>query len=177
VKFHRLIVGIALGCVAVPGLTQDADDGLEGPLARLPESMFDIECRVSSLDGGALGAACWDPSKGPIVSVNTYPIGRDLSYEELVERMRENFRTAGSLQVIEEEPFAIESAPGATTMRADYQTEKAARKFTWSAAYEGNYTRVILTVADNAKREDFEDEVMAKVFGPDRYVPDASAAQ
>jgi hypothetical protein len=180
----RIIIGIALMCVWTPGCAQATDalpvehagQDLDGPLGQLPESMFGIECRVSNLDGVVASGACWDPSRGPVVSVNSYALGRELSYGDLGARMRENFRTAGSLQVIEEGPFPIASAPDATTMRGIYQTETAARKFTWSASHQGNLTRVILTVADDAKIEDFEGEVLTKVFGPDRYVPDVSAA-
>jgi len=91
--------------------------------------------------------------------------------------MRGNFNAGETMQVVEEKPFVIKSAPDAKTMRGIYQTSAAGRKFTWSASFQGNFTTVVVTVPNGAKIEDYEGEVMAKVFGPDRYVTTASAAQ
>ncbi len=113
------------------------------------------------------------------MGITTYPMGRDLPYEELVERVRKTYETTSSPQAMEEGSFMIRSAPGATTMRVIYQTE-VGRHFIWSASYRGNLTSVTVSIPPDANGftwANFEREVMAKVFGPDRYVPDASTAK
>jgi hypothetical protein len=113
------------------------------------------------------------------VGVTTYPMGRDLSYEELVERVSKTYEAGSSTRAIEEGSFRIPSAPGATTMRTIYETD-VGRHFIWSASYRGNLTSVTVSIppeASDISWARFEGEVMAKVYGPDRYVPDMSAAQ
>jgi hypothetical protein len=95
--------------------------------------------------------------------------------------MRQNIRNDDTLQkIVDERPFVIPTAPGAAALRGDYQAGSGLHHFTWSASFKGNFTTVFVTLpsnATNAKIEDYDSEVMAKVFGSDRYVPDVSAAQ
>jgi hypothetical protein len=106
-------------------------------------------------------------------------MGRDLSHEELVERVRKTYADPRPAQAIEEGLFIIPSAAEAATMRAIYLSD-VGRHFIWSASYRGNLTTVTASVPPDANGvtwANFEAEVMAQVFGPDRYVPAASTEQ
>jgi hypothetical protein len=144
--------------------------------AALPTELMGIPCRASDgMGSDAKITICM--GRNPFVDgIAGVTVVKEVqgTYAELVAQMRGSFHESGGMQVVSEEPFAPATAPDAIGLRAEYQTG-AGRKLTWSVSHDGVFTRVLVTLFDDRTRETVEPEILAKVFGPDRYPANAAA--
>jgi hypothetical protein len=143
----------------------------------LPTKLNGSDCNKTQVPGGEgkmIICISKDFFAGGIAGVTVVPEAQ-ATYEELVAQMRESFHESGPLKVIKEERFAPATAPDAVGLRAEYRTGTG-YKFTWSVSYDGAFTRVLMTVFGKPDRKKIEPEILAKIFGPDRYPPKVPVA-
>jgi hypothetical protein len=137
----------------------------------LPTTLLGSDCRISSVPASGAGKVVICLSKNfrtnGMAGV-TVVAEKQATYEDLVKQMRGSFHESGPLKVVSESKFAPATAPEAVGLRAEYEAGSG-RKFTWSVSHQGALTRVMVTVFGKADMKDVEPEVLAKVFGPDRY--------
>jgi hypothetical protein len=143
----------------------------------LPNTLLGSDCRKTSVLGSDIGkiVICLSKNfiKDGLVGVTVVPESQ-ATYDELVKQMRDSFHESGSLKVVSEDKFTPVTVPDAVGLRAEYATGSG-RKFTWSVSHQGVFTRVLVTVFGKTNIEDVEPEILAKIFGPDRYPASASS--
>lgn len=164
-----LVFAVPLLLVATPVLAQDYQRAaLRAPL---PDELLGNRCTHPDLGdaGEAAAAICFsiDMTKKPSAGVTVAAV-EPMTLEDLKVQMRESFHETGIRKIVSEEAITLANAPDAIAYRGVYSTNSGLRR-TWSAYHDGVLIRVVVTIFSKKADGDFEDEIMAEVFGPERF--------